>query len=110
MKSNVRKLTYDLSTKFLFYILVLPLLSPNSCNLKIKREYYIDRSTNCTSTRRLRITKCSGICQSLLNNRTLTSCCKPIEPKRRYFQMSCATGINYRQSLDFFTKCKCLLI
>ena len=84
-----------------------PLMS--SCGISIKRGYYIDPLTKCTSTRRLRMTKCSSICSSLpSNNRTtLLSCCKPIKPKRRYFRMICKSGFTYRQSLEFFKRCAC---
>lgn len=81
-------------------------ISTNLCSVNVETGYYIDPKTKCKSTRRLRVTKCSGICSSMSNNGTL-SCCKPIEPKRRYFRMTCANGITYRQSLDFFKECKC---
>ncbi|CAF1126727.1 unnamed protein product [Rotaria sordida] len=84
--------------------IALPLI--NSCDLIIEKGFYIDPLTKCTSKRRLRMTKCSGLCSSL-NNGTQTSCCKPFEPKRRFFRMTCASGFSYRQSLDFFKRCTC---
>ncbi|CAF3725088.1 unnamed protein product [Rotaria sordida] len=80
----------------------------DSCNLNIQTGYYIDPLTKCRSTRRLRMTKCFGRCPSVFNNETLSSCCKPIEVKRRYFRMTCTSGSTYRQSLEFFKECTCL--
>ncbi|CAF1141757.1 unnamed protein product [Rotaria sp. Silwood1] len=80
----------------------------DSCGLNIQTGYYIDPRTKCRSVRRLRLTKCFGTCPSIFNNETLSSCCKPIEAKRRYFRMTCASGFTYRQSLEFFKKCTCL--
>jgi hypothetical protein len=85
--------------------IAMPLV--NSCGVSVETGYYIDPLTKCTSNRRLRMTKCSGLCPSL-NNDTQSSCCKPIEAKRRFFRMTCANGFNYRQSLDFFKQCTCL--
>ncbi|CAF0996665.1 unnamed protein product [Adineta steineri] len=84
--------------------IALPLV--HSCGLSIETGYYIDPLTKCTSNRRLRMTKCTGLCSSL-NNTTQSSCCKPIEAKRRFFRMTCASGFTYRQSLDFFKQCTC---
>ncbi|CAF4205393.1 unnamed protein product [Rotaria socialis] len=84
---------------------ILPLI--NSCDWSIETGYYIDPLTKCRSTRRLRMTKCFGTCPSLSTNGTLSSCCKPIEGKRRYFRMTCASGFAYRQSLEFFKECTC---
>ncbi|CAF4437544.1 unnamed protein product, partial [Rotaria sp. Silwood2] len=80
----------------------------NSCSLNIQTGYYIDPLTKCRSARRLRMTKCFGTCSSAFSNGTLSSCCKPIEAKRRYFRMACASGFTYRQSLEFFKECTCL--
>ena len=85
--------------------IAMPLV--NSCGVSVETGYYIDPLTKCTSNRRLRMTKCSGLCPSLYNG-TQPSCCKPIEAKRRFFRMTCANGFNYRQSLDFFKQCTCL--
>ncbi|CAF1204795.1 unnamed protein product [Adineta steineri] len=82
--------------------------SLDSCDVSVETGHYIDLLTQCTSIRRLRMTKCIGECSSLSNNKTLTSCCKPIESKRRYFRMKCASGFTYKQSLDFFKQCTCL--
>jgi len=82
----------------------LPLI--HSCGLTVETGYYIDPVTKCTSNRRLRMTKCVGLCPSEKNG-TQSSCCKPIEPKRRFFRMTCASGFTYRQSLDFFKQCTC---
>jgi hypothetical protein len=79
----------------------------HSCGLSIETGHYIDPITKCTSVRRLRMTQCSGLCSSLSNNGTISSCCKPVEPKRRFFRMTCASGFTYRQSLDFFKQCTC---
>ncbi|CAF3549950.1 unnamed protein product [Adineta steineri] len=84
--------------------IALPLV--HSCGLSIETGYYIDPLTKCTSNRRLRMTKCTGLCSSS-NNTTQSSCCKPIEAKRRFFRMTCASGFTYRQSLDFFKQCTC---
>lgn len=81
----------------------LPLV--HSCGLSVETGYYIDPLTKCTSNRRLRMTKCVGLCPS--SNETQSSCCKPVEPKRRFFRMTCASGFTYRQSLDFFKQCTC---
>ncbi|UJR37599.1 hypothetical protein I4U23_030296 [Adineta vaga] len=82
----------------------LPLI--HSCGLSIETGYYIDPLTKCTSNRRLRMSKCTGLCPSLTNG-TQSSCCKPVEPKRRFFRMTCTSGFTYRQSLDFFKQCAC---
>jgi len=81
----------------------LPLM--HSCGLAIETGYYIDPLTKCTSNRRLRMTKCTGLCTT--TNQNEKSCCKPVEPKRRFFRMTCANGFTYRQSLDFFKQCTC---
>jgi hypothetical protein len=86
----------------LLFILAKSSSAPRSCGFNTEIGYYIDPLTKCTSARRLRITKCSGICPSL------SSCCKPVQPKRRYFRMKCANGSTYRQSLEFFKQCTCL--
>ncbi|UJR08620.1 hypothetical protein I4U23_012879 [Adineta vaga] len=78
---------------------------PRSCGLNIETGYYIDPTTKCSSVKRLRMTKCIGKCSS--SNATIASCCTPVESKRRYFRMKCASGFTYRQSLDFFRQCKC---
>lgn len=78
----------------------------SSCELVVEKGFYVDPLTKCTSSRRLRITKCKGSCP-LINNGAKTSCCKPVEPKRRFFLMTCASGFSYRQSLDFFKQCSC---
>ncbi len=97
----------------MFFVVILAVLSSaialpltHSCGLSVETGYYIDPSTKCTSNRRLRMTKCVGLCSSLFNG-TQSSCCKPIEPKRRFFRMTCASGFTYRQSLDFFKQCTC---
>ncbi|CAF1267962.1 unnamed protein product, partial [Adineta ricciae] len=78
----------------------------HSCGLSIETGYFIDPLTKCTSNRRLRMSKCTGICSSSANG-TQSTCCKPVEPKRRFFRMTCANGFTYRQSLDFFKQCTC---
>ncbi len=85
--------------------IALPLI--HSCGLTVETGYYIDPLTKCTSNRRLRMTQCIGLCSSLNNGTQSSSCCKPIEPKRRFFRMTCASGFTYRQSLDFFKQCTC---
>jgi hypothetical protein len=102
---------FEKKSKFYFIVILavttamaLPLT--HSCGLSVETGYYIDPSTKCTSNRRLRMTKCVGLCSSLING-TQSSCCKPIEPKRRFFRMTCASGFTYRQSLDFFKQCTC---
>ncbi|CAF3326924.1 unnamed protein product [Rotaria socialis] len=84
--------------------IALPLIS--SCDLTVEKGFYVDPLTKCTSNRRLRITRCSGSCPSRSNG-TQASCCKPVEPKRRFFRMTCTSGFSYRQSLDFFKQCSC---
>lgn len=84
--------------------IALPLI--RSCDIIVEKGYYIDPLTKCTSNRRLRMTKCAGACP-FLNNGIQSSCCKPVEPKRRFFRMTCASGFSYRQSLDFFKQCIC---
>ncbi|CAF4543039.1 unnamed protein product, partial [Rotaria socialis] len=64
--------------------IALPLIS--SCDLTVEKGFYVDPLTKCTSNRRLRITRCSGSCPSRSNG-TQASCCKPVEPKRRFFQL-----------------------
>jgi hypothetical protein len=104
---HVAKVVDDFVFKQKMFILVIASSLVHSCGLSIETGYYIDPSTKCSSVRRLRMTKCIGECSSLSNNDTLSSCCKPVEPKRRYFRMTCASGYTYRQSLDFFKQCKC---
>lgn len=97
---------FDYKEKSSTVSVALPLV--HSCGLTIETGYYIDPLTKCTSSRRLRMTKCSGVCSSSSTvNGTQTSCCLPVEPKRRFFRMTCASGFTYRQSLDFFKQCTC---
>ena len=104
---HVMKVGYDFVFKSKMFILVITTSLLHSCGLSVEIGYYIDPSNKCSSMRRLRMTKCIGQCSSLSNNGTLSSCCTPVQPKRRYFRMTCASGYTYRQSLDFFKQCTC---
>lgn len=81
------------------------------CSKKYFTDFYREQDWkgNCVSTKKLRLAKCTGSCNTVVDSVQQAGCCKPTRHRTKQVRMKCEDGRSFVKKLNIVRKCSCSL-